>query len=69
MRILKAYGIPPNLLQAIEKMYTNTKAKVISPDGETEMFDITTGVLQGDTCWERRRAGIYHHPSKIKKTP
>ena len=49
MRILKAYGIPPNLLQAIEKMYTNTKAKVISPDGETEMFDITTGVLQGDT--------------------
>ena len=49
MRILKAYGIPPNLLQAIEKMYTNTKAQVISPDGETEMFDITTGVLQGDT--------------------
>ena len=35
MRILKAYGIPPNLLQAIEKMYTNTKAKVISPDGES----------------------------------
>ena len=49
MRILKAYGIPPNLLQAIEMMYTNTKAKVFSPDGETELFDITTGVLQGDT--------------------
>ena len=49
MSILKAYGIPPNLLQAIEKMYTNTKAKVISPDGETEMFDITARVLQGDT--------------------
>ena len=49
MRILKAYGIPPNLLQAIEKMYTNTKAKEISPDGETESFDITAGVLQGDT--------------------
>ena len=50
MRILKAYswayGIPPNLLlQAIEMMYTNTKAKVLSPDGETEMFDIATGVL------------------------
>ena len=30
-------------------MYTNTKAKVVSPDGETEMFDITTVVLQGDT--------------------
>ena len=49
MQILKAYGIPPNLLRAIERMYTNTKARVISPDGETEMFDITAGVLQGDT--------------------
>ena len=49
MKILKAYGIPPNLLRAIEGMYTNTKAKVISPDGETELFDITAGVLQGDT--------------------
>ena len=47
--ILKAYGIPPNLLQAIKKMYTNTQAKVISPDGETELFEITAGVLQGDT--------------------
>lgn len=41
MSIPKAYGIPPNLLRAIEKMYTNRKAKVISPDGETKMFDIT----------------------------
>jgi len=30
-------------------MYTNTEARVISPDGETELFDITAGVLQGDT--------------------
>ena len=49
IRILKAYGIPPNLLQAIETMYTKTMAKVVSPDGETEMFEITAGVLQGDT--------------------
>ena len=49
MRILKAYGVPPKLLSAIESMYTNTRAKVISPDGETAMFDITAGVLQGDT--------------------
>ena len=49
LRILKAYGIPPNLLRAIGAMYTNTRAKVISPDGETELFDITAGVLQGDT--------------------
>ena len=31
------------------KMYTNTKAGLISQDGETELFDITAGVLKGDT--------------------
>ena len=30
-------------------MYSNTKAKIATPDGETEMFEITAGVLQGDT--------------------
>ena len=49
MRILKAYGIPPNLLRAIEQMYTNTKASIQTPDGETEQFDITAGLFQGDT--------------------
>ena len=49
MRTLKAYGIPPNLLRAIESMYSNTKARFMTPDGETEQFDITAGVLQGDT--------------------
>ena len=49
MKILRAYGIPPKLLQAIRGMYTNTEAKVVTPDGETEEFDIKAGVLQGDT--------------------
>ena len=30
-------------------MYTDTTAKVLSPDGETEPFEIKAGVLQGDT--------------------
>ena len=30
-------------------LYGNTKAKVRSPDGDTEYFDIVAGVLQGDT--------------------
>ena len=30
-------------------MYTNVKAKVISPDGDTDYFRIIAGVLQGDT--------------------
>ena len=41
IKILKAYRIPSTLLRAI--------AKVVSPDGETELFDITAGVIQGDT--------------------
>jgi hypothetical protein len=49
MKILKAYRVPPNLLRAIKEIYTNKRAKVITPDGETEEFDILAGVLQGDT--------------------
>ena len=45
--ILKAYGIPEELVTAI--MYEDTYAKVITPDGETEKFSILVGVLQGDT--------------------
>ena len=30
-------------------IYRNTKVKVRSPDGDTEYFDIVSGVLQGDT--------------------
>ena len=49
MKILKAYSVPPNLHRAIENMYTNTRARVMSPDGCSEEFNIRTGVLQGDT--------------------
>ena len=49
MNILNAYGIPTKLLSAIEIMHENTRAKVISPDGETDFFEIKAGVLQGDT--------------------
>ena len=30
-------------------MYSINKARVMTTDGDTEQFDITTGVLQGDT--------------------
>jgi len=45
LRILRAYGIPDMLVNAIADTYTDN----ISPDGETDVFDITAGVLQGDT--------------------
>ena len=47
--ILKAYGLPNELIQAIKLLYQNTRAKVLSPDGETDVFQILAGVLQGDT--------------------
>ena len=49
MKILKAYGIPPNLLRATEAMYTDMRSVVVTPDGETGEFDILAGVLQKDT--------------------
>ena len=48
-KILAAYGIPCNLLRAIKATYDNLKAKVVSPDGDTQYFNICAGVMQGDT--------------------
>ena len=47
--ILPLYGIPKPIVEAIKSLYINTEATVITPDGETEFFEITAGVLQGDT--------------------
>ena len=48
-QILLAYGLPKETVGAITILYRNTKAKVRSPDRDTEYFDIIAGVLQGDT--------------------
>ena len=49
MEILRAYGIPDKIVEAINILYTDTTAQVISPDGDAEFFQIHAGVLQGDT--------------------
>ena len=49
MEILLAYGISAKIVLAINVLYTNTEAQVLSPDGDTEFFEILAGVLQGDT--------------------
>ena len=48
-QILLAYGLPKKTVAAITILYRNTKAKVHSPDGDTEYFDNVAGVLQGAT--------------------
>ena len=47
-KILRAYDIPEKLVQEIALMYQNTRARVITPDGNTVLFEILVGVLQGD---------------------
>ena len=47
--ILKAYGIPEKIINAIMIAYKDTKSIVRSDDGDTEFITITGGVLQGDT--------------------
>ena len=48
-KILLAYGIPPETVNGIMALYKNSRALVRSPDGDTELFSILAGVLQGDT--------------------
>ena len=48
MEILKAYGIPTKIVDAISILYKDTEAQVITPNGDTEFFEIFAGVLQGD---------------------
>ena len=47
--ILKAYGIPPSIINAIKLIYEDSSAQVLTPDGETSFFDILAGIFQGDT--------------------
>ena len=44
--ILKSYGIPNKIINEIMILYSNNKSMVRSPDGDTELFDINSGVLQ-----------------------
>ena len=48
-KILSAYGVPARMLNAIKLCYQNLSAKVVSPDGDTDIFKIHAGVMQGDT--------------------
>ena len=47
--VLIKYGLPSETVNAIMILYKNTRSMVRSPDGDTPFFEITTGVLQGDT--------------------
>ena len=48
-KVLRSYRIPDKLVDAIHGSYTNTRAKIYSPDGVSEELNIVAGVLQGNT--------------------
>ena len=48
-QIFSAYGIPKVIIDAIKLIYENSCAQIITPDGETQFFDIVAGIFQGDT--------------------
>jgi len=47
--VLRAYHVPNKLVTAIMALYADTQAVVLTPDGPTDPFATTSGVLQGDT--------------------
>ena len=47
--MFKAYIISEKIVKAIAIMCNNTTATVVSPNGNTDHFEIISGVLQGDT--------------------
>ena len=49
LKILEAYSIPVKIVEFIRLMFEKKMAKVLTQDGETELFEILAGVLQGAT--------------------
>ena len=49
MEILRAFGVMVEIVDAVNMVNTNTTNQVLSPDGDTEFFEILAGVLHGDT--------------------
>ena len=45
--IVDLYGIPQEMVNAMTVLYTDTKARVLTSDGDTDTFDIVIGILQG----------------------
>jgi exonuclease III len=47
--VLRAFNVPEQLVAAVMALYRDSKAAVVTPDGLTEVFCTTSGVLQGDS--------------------
>ena len=49
LHILYFYGLPDKIVVGVKTMYNNPETFVLSPDGATDSFFTTAGILLGDT--------------------
>ena len=49
LHILHLYGLPDKIIAGIKSMYDNPETYVLSPNGATDSFFTTAGILQDDT--------------------
>ena len=49
MEIRSAYGVLKKIVDAVSIFYKDTVAQVITPDGETILWDKTAGISKGDS--------------------
>ena len=47
--ILRSYGMPPKMLDAIKLIYNNLRARIKTTEGNTDYFRMIAGVMHGDT--------------------
>ena len=45
--ILKEYGVPKQLVEIIEELYTGAQCQTSTAGGVSEKFEVNTGVIQG----------------------
>ena len=83
--VLRHYGIPEAVVNAISVLYKNSKSALMVDGGLSDPFDVTTGVLQGDVLapflfvvlvdyrWKKVTSqldsGIVTHPRRSRRHP
>ena len=83
--VLRHYGIPEAVVNAINVLYKNSKSAVMVDGGLSDPFDVTTGVLQGDVlapflfvvlvdyllkkATSQLDSGVVTHPRRSRRHP
>ena len=83
--VLRHYGIPEAVINAISVLYKNSKSAVMVDGGLSDPFDVTTGVLQGDVlapflfvvlvdyllkkATSQLDSGVVTHPRRSRRHP